>query len=72
MLNTYHISLGDLVALPTLTQGQADDLKIDTGTERVWLSRMTVEDGMEFDNEVTVERYDPTNGWYTHKTLVAR
>lgn len=42
-------------SLPTLCTGQADDLKIDTGTVRVWLSRMTKEDGERVDNLVTVE-----------------
>lgn len=46
----------DLEALPVLSQGQADDLHIDTGTERVWLSRTGVADGEPFDNTVTVER----------------
>jgi len=30
----------ELKKLPTLAQGQADDLKIDTGNLRVWLSRV--------------------------------
>ncbi len=29
----------------TLAQGQAADLKVDTGTVRVWLSRCGIEDG---------------------------
>ena len=48
--------LEDLEAMPTLCVGQADDLKIDTGTRRVWLSRMTIEDGMPYDNQVSVEK----------------
>lgn len=35
----------DLRRLPTLHQGHASDLKIDTGTTRVWLSRMGLADG---------------------------
>jgi hypothetical protein len=42
--------------LPTLCTGQADDLKIDTGRMRVWLSRCSVEDGEPYDNKITVER----------------
>lgn len=49
----------DLYDLPTLSVGQADDLKIDTGEFRVWLSRMTPADfagsGVEFQR-VTYER----------------
>jgi hypothetical protein len=52
----YHVPLEELEAMPTLYQGQADDCKIDTGTERVWLSRCTTEDGEPYDNRVTIER----------------
>lgn len=48
-------SLSELEALPTLSVGQADDLKVDTGRTRVWLSRCTVEDGEPYDNKVTIE-----------------
>ena len=46
----------DLVDLPTLSVGQADNLKVDDGTERVWLSRCGKADGMPYDNQITVER----------------
>lgn len=51
-----HYTADELRSMPTLAQGQADDLKIDDGTERIWLSRMTREDGSPFDAEITVER----------------
>lgn len=35
----------DLARRPTLSVGQAADLKIDTGTMRVWLSRCGIADG---------------------------
>jgi hypothetical protein len=53
----YELSLQELEALPTLIEGQADDCKIQTDTERVWLSRCTEADGEPWDNKVTVERY---------------
>lgn len=53
----YEVPLTELEALPTLCVGQADDLKIESDRERVWLSRTTVEDGEPWDNKVTVERY---------------
>jgi len=46
----------ELRSFPTISSSQADDLKVDTGTERVWLSRMTVEDGAPYNNQVTVEK----------------
>jgi hypothetical protein len=48
-------TLRELESLPTLSVGQADNLKVDSGRTRVWLSRCTVEDGEPFDNAVTVE-----------------
>lgn len=48
-------SLSELESLITLAVGQADDLKIDTGAHRVWLSRCTVADGEPYDNKVTHE-----------------
>jgi hypothetical protein len=48
-------ALYELEAMPTLSQGHFDDLKVDTGTMRVWLSRCTVEDGEPYNNKVTVE-----------------
>ena len=46
----------ELKAMPTIHSGQYDNLKIDTGTTRVWLSRMTVADGMPYNNQVTIEK----------------
>ena len=40
----------------TISAGQTDNLKIDTGTVRVWLSRCGVEDGNIKDNLITIER----------------
>jgi len=41
--------------LETLSVGQSCDLKIDTGESRIWLSRCSTLDGMEYDNMITVE-----------------
>lgn len=49
-------TLGELSSLPTIMQSQFDDLKIQLPTKRVWLSRMTVEDGQPYNNMVTVEK----------------
>jgi len=40
----------------TLEQGQFDDLKLETSKYRVWVSRMTTEDGASVDNKVTIEK----------------
>lgn len=63
-------TLDELEALPTLSASQADDLKIDTGSTRVWLARVTKDDGADCDNEVTVEQRQ--NGrWVTVETYQA-
>lgn len=51
-------TLAELQALDTLHGGQYDDLKVEEGTLRVWLSRMTVADGQPYNNQVTVEDVD--------------
>jgi hypothetical protein len=66
MTNALTFSLDHLERLETISQGQADDLKIDAGVYRVWLSRMTVADGMEYDNQVTIETFNKESGaWET-------
>lgn len=62
-------SLDELEALPTLSQGQADDLKVDDGDGiRIWLSRVGIADGERCDNLVTIEEYRDRRwvevGWY--------
>lgn len=51
------LRLKKLQLLPTLHVGQFDDLKVEEPDLRIWLSRMTVDDGMEYNNQVTVECY---------------
>ena len=46
----------ELEKKPTLSTGQADDLKVDTGSTRVWLSRCGIEDGEPCEDKVTVEK----------------
>lgn len=55
-------TLKELQDLPTLAVGQVDDLKVATENRRVWLSRITKEDGEPYDNKVTVEKL--TGGEY--------
>ena len=44
-----------LETLPTIEQGQDANLKVKEDGRKVWLSRLTREDGAEYDHEVTVE-----------------
>lgn len=68
-------TLKALEARPTLRQGHTADLKMQFKAKRVekrvWLSRMTVEDGMPYNNQVTIEAYG-RNGWETIKQFEAR
>lgn len=46
----------ELSALPTLSVGQAEDLKVDTGNTRVWLARTGTADGEPYENKISVEK----------------
>lgn len=48
-------SAAELRRLPTISESQTDNLKIDNGRFRAWLSRMTTADGMPYNNQVTIE-----------------
>lgn len=56
-------TLAELQAMPTIAVGQNADLKLETPTRRVWLSRMTVADGAPYPNQVTEEYRDPNGQW---------
>ena len=45
-----------LEKLPTLAVGQSDDLKIDDGKTRIWLSRCGIADGMPYEKSISVEK----------------
>lgn len=56
-------TLAELHAMPTIRQEWTCNLKVETKFKRIWLSRMTIEDGADYNNQVTVERC--RNGcWY--------
>lgn len=65
------LSLKELEALTTLKQGHTDDLKIESDLCRIWLSRLTVEDGQPYDNQVTIELL-VAGKWVTCKTYQAK
>lgn len=46
----------ELQNIPTISTGQSCDLKLDHGDKRVWLSRCGVEDGMPFENAISIEQ----------------
>lgn len=50
-----HYTANELQEMPTLAMGQTDSLKVNNGEQRVWLCRCGVEDGMPYDNQVTIE-----------------
>jgi len=54
---------------PVLSQGQADDLHIEENGRRYWLCRVSIEDGVPFDNMVTVERYDERTGRWEEELI---
>ena len=55
-----------LSKLDTIREGQFCYLKVDAGLMRVWLSRCSTMDGMEYDNQITVEMWLAKDGkWHT-------
>lgn len=52
---SYETTLARCLTAPTIRQGQTDDLIYESQTKRVWRSRMTVADGMPYDDQITVE-----------------
>lgn len=60
MIYTYD----ELERMPTLHSGHFANLKVDTGTLRIWVSRMTIADG-ELD-PIQVERLE--NGVWIDRT----
>lgn len=63
-------TLDYLQSKPTLCTSQADDLKIETDSYRVWLSRCSVEDGEPYDHKVTVEHLIE-GSWQVTETYAA-
>ena len=62
-------TLSELIQMETILQTNWDDLKVDTfkGSDgrmyRVWLSRATVDDGAEYNNQVTIECLGDDGVW---------
>lgn len=56
----------ELEAMPTISSAQTDDLKVDTGTLRVWLARTGVADGEKWNNRISVEVLK--DGRWVHKS----
>ena len=61
------LTLKQVKELPVIRQSHFDNLIQEyeqKGTKyRVWVSRCTKEDGMQYDNQITVEKFDETNGY---------
>lgn len=57
-----HYTLKELEAMPTLEQGHFDNVKVSNDEIRVMISRMTIEDGMPYNNQVCVEKFDKDSG----------
>ena len=70
MENLDKLTLKELENMPTISSSQFDDLKYETETYRVLLSRMTIADGMKYNNCVTIEAYDG-DVWFTIDTYEA-
>jgi len=49
------LSLDYLEGLETISEGHTDDLKIHDDIFKVWLCRCGMDDGMPYDNAVSIE-----------------
>ena len=65
-------TLRELQAMETISQGHTDNLKIKTENMKVWLSRMTIEDGMAANNMVTIEKLTNDGRWEIIEEYPAR
>ena len=59
-----YYDLQTLLSKDTIQSGHFSNLKIQTGTVRVWLSRMTVADGAEYNHAVEIEVCDQRGDWH--------
>lgn len=74
-----HYTLAELEDMPTLSLGQTDDLKAENEDTRIWLSRLSTEDGEPYNNKVTIERLEEdfrenrlSSQWVTKETYEAK
>ena len=51
-----------------ISSSQFDDLVIEKKNIRIWKSRMTIEDGMKWNDTITIEFYNG-NAWITKKEV---
>lgn len=67
------LTLKEVEAMPVIRQGQYDNLLYDAEGTKVWHSRLTIEDGMPYNNMITIEKYDGnTFKWVTIKEYEAK
>lgn len=66
-----HFTLKEVKSLSTIQQGQYADLKYASLYVRIWLSRLTVEDGEPYNNKITIE-YFIDGKWIERDTYEAK
>lgn len=54
------LSIDDINAADVISSAQFDDLLYDKDGLRIWVSRMSIEDGMPYNDQVTIEEYSET------------
>lgn len=58
----HEYTLKEIESMPTISQSQFDDLKYEDSNTRVWLSRMSIEDGQPYNNQITIEKLMSPSG----------
>lgn len=52
-----------LLAMPTIRSNQSEDLKVESETERIWVSRLTKRDGAAVSNRIIVQHRLKNGEW---------
>jgi len=65
------LTLQEAKNMPVLSQGHFDNLILEENNQRVWLSRMTIADGMPYNNQIVVEELR-RGDWITIDTYQAK
>lgn len=67
------LTLEEIRNLPVIRQGHFDNVVMEESKLRVLHSRMTVTDGAPYDNQITVQTYDPDRAqWVITQQYQAR
>jgi hypothetical protein len=65
------LTLKEIEKMPVINQGQFDNVIFNDGKIKICISRCTIADGMNYNNEVTEEHYI-NNDWVVFRQYEAK